>query len=187
MRKTKITQKKKQRKITNNIKRKAEAETIKGSGKKNILEMIFRMLHGFGYPFGFWGTFKDRLITSPTPHLFALFEKFPVYALTCLSVNLYFCMKHFNFLSRRTFSRPCKFTRNKAEIHKALLLSGVNFIWKIIQIWGVKLAAQISHVKFLSRRVIKKILSKDSIDLFYVTLCTKSNHPKMYNYTTYST
>ena len=67
-------------------------------------------------------------------------------------------------------------------------LSGVNLSKKVIQIWGVKLSTQISHDKnFFQKSYPKNILSKDLLDLFYITLYTKRNHPKIYNYVTYYT
>ena len=55
---------------------------------------------------------------------------------------------------------------------------GHSFEWgqfypkRVIQIGGVELSTQISHVKNLSRRVIKKTYPKLG-DLFYLTLYTK--------------
>ena len=46
---------------------------------------------------------------------------------------------------------------------------------KVIQIVGVKLSTQISDVKFfIQKSYPKKILSKDLLDLFYVTLYKRS-------------
>ena len=48
---------------------------------------------------------------------------------------------------------------------------------KVIQIVGVKLSTQISDVNFfIQKSYPKKILSKDLLDLFYITLYTKSNY-----------
>ena len=53
--------------------------------------------------------------------------------------------------------------------------------------WRVTLSTQISHINFfIQKRYPKKVLSKDLLDIFYITLYTKSDHPKIYNYATYS-
>ena len=68
------------------------------------------------------------------------------------------------------------------------ILSGVNFIQKSYPNWrGKVIHTNKSRKIFYPEELSKTILSKVLLDLFYVTSYTKSNHPQINNYATYST